>query len=434
MKHFQNRMLVVLGILLAFNYVDRLALGLMLQNIKSDLGLSDSSLGFLNGLAFAIFYSIMGVPLARWADRGNRVLIIAVTTALWSCAVVLCGYATNYPQLLLARIAVAIGEAGCIPCALSLIAEHFTRAERPRAIAKYFSGKSLSVVVGYFLAGWLITLYGWRATFALLGLPGIGLAVLAWFTLREPRSADIRTGAEVRASSELTQMDSQSRDSVSVLEAVRTLWSNRTFRSLLFCYTVASFFDFGILQWKPTFFMRSFGLDTAELGLWFAVTYGASSVVGLFWGAELAARRAALNERAQLVAMCLAYGGLAILSCVIYLSSNPIVAFIVMGIATLGINMIVAPLFAVLQSLVPPRVRATSTALMYLCANLVGMGLGPWAVGGLSDLLTARLGDESLRYALLIMCPGYLWVASYMWRASRTVMSDLAAVDSIGSG
>src|SRR5688500_10553590 len=166
-SRYKQYLLAVLLVVLASNYMDRLALGLLLQDIKVDLALSDTQLGFLSGIAFALFYSVMGLPIARWADRGNRVAIITFTTVLWSAAVALCGVAGNFVQLLLIRMVVAVGEAGCIPPAHSLIADYFTRAERPRAVAIYMLGGQLSVV-GYFAAGWLNELYGWRVTFMLL--------------------------------------------------------------------------------------------------------------------------------------------------------------------------------------------------------------------------------------------------------------------------
>src|SRR6187431_1078222 len=189
---YKHYLLAALTVILTFNYMDRVALGILLQDIKADLHLSDTQLGFLSGIAFALFYSVMGVPIARWADRGNRVTIITLTTALWSVAVALCGVATSFTQLLLTRVAVAVGEAGCIPPAFSLIADYFNRGERPRASAIYGLGAPLSTVIGYFFSGWLNDLYGWRVTFMLLGVPGLVLAALAWFTLRDPRHADAK--------------------------------------------------------------------------------------------------------------------------------------------------------------------------------------------------------------------------------------------------
>src|SRR5882672_8968801 len=158
---YKNYLLTVLLAVYAFNAVDRLALGLVLQNIKSDLALSDTQLGFLTGIAFALFYSVMGIPIARWADRGDRVTIISITTTLWSVAVILCGVAGTFLQLLLIRIGVAVGEAGCIPAANSLIPDYFTRSERPRAVGIYMLAGAISVLVGYMLGGWLNQIYGW---------------------------------------------------------------------------------------------------------------------------------------------------------------------------------------------------------------------------------------------------------------------------------
>lgn len=173
MKTSNKYWLALLTAIMVFNYVDRVAMGLLLQDIKVDLSLSDTQLGLLTGIAFASFYAVMGIPIARWADRGNRVTIISVTVALWSIAVALCGAATNFFQLLLIRMGVAIGEAGCHPPAFSLIADYFDRAERPRAVARYMLGWPLALLVGFFVGGWLNQIYGWRATFVFLGLPGV---------------------------------------------------------------------------------------------------------------------------------------------------------------------------------------------------------------------------------------------------------------------
>jgi MFS family permease len=415
-------------IILAFNFVDRLALGIVLQNIKTDLGLSDTELGFLSGIAFALFYSVMGIPIARWADRGDRVKIISLTAALWSVAVALCGMASSFLHLLLIRIGVAVGEAGCIPPANSLIADYFSRAERPRAVALYMLGGPLSVIIGYFLAGWLNQLYGWRAMFIMLGLPGIGLSALAWFTLREPRrrapAAEVAAGttAGLTAQTETTELSQATFKQVCV-----TLWTNQTFRNLMFCFSIISFFGYGILQWQPAFFIRSYGLKTGELGTWFAVIYGLGGMLGTYLGGELASRFAANNEPLQLKAMAIAYASFGFLSVFVYLAPNHYVAFGLMALTAIGGGTTNGPLYSTIQSLVPQRMRAVSIALIYLFSNLIGMGLGPLAAGFLSDALRPLVGEESLRYALLILCPGYFWGGWHVWRASRTVSRDLEA-------
>jgi MFS family permease len=432
MMTYRRYLLAVLLVIQAFNGVDGLALGLVLQNIKVDLHLSDTQLGFLSGIAFALFYSVMGIPIARWADRGNRVTIISVTATAWSVMVALCGTATSFAQLLLIRVGVAIGEAGCIPPAHSLIADYFGRAERPRAVAIYMLAGSLSTLIGYFVAGWLSEFYGWRTMFILLGLPGIIPAALAWLTLREPRLEKVVTTPADAAAPAVTAAATADTPP-SLREVFNTLWRNRTFRSLLLCLSVMSFFVSGILQWQPAFFVRSFGLKTGELGTWFALIYGIASFVGTYWGGELASRRAARNERLQLRTMAIVISSIGVVSALMYLSSSRNIAFVLLGLGVLGGCAANGPLFAIIQTLVPERMRALSIAAIYLFTNLIGAGLGPLAAGTLSDALRPLVGEESLRYALLALCPGYLWSGWYLWRAARTVMEDLKSARDPGA-
>lgn len=422
---YKNYLLGVLTVILIFNLLDRVALGLVIQDIKADLDLSDTQIGVLSGIAFAVFYSVMGLPIARWADRGNRVTIIALTTALWSVAVAMCGLAMSFVQLLLIRIGVAVGEAGCNPPAFSLIADYFDRAERPRAAAIYGIGAPLSSVIGFFLAGWLNELYGWRTTFVLLGAPGIVLALLAQFTLREPRKA--RSAA--MASAAMPSLPQGSNEiAPSMREVCSILWRNATFRDLLLCLSVMFFFLYGIFVWMPAFFMRSFALSTGELGTWLALTFGLGGVIGAYCGGTLASRYAAGNERLQLRVMAITIAAAGVLSVLTYLASNHYAAFALVGVSTMALTTVNGPLFATIQTLIPERMRAVAFAFLYLFANLIGMGLGPLAAGALSDALQLWAKEESLRYALLILAPGYLVSAWHAWRASRTVTADLATV------
>lgn len=422
----RNYLLVVLLLVLAFNQVDRMAVGLLLQDIKRELLLTDTQLGFLTGLAFALFYAVMGIPIARWADRGNRVTIIALTTALWSAAVALCGAAASFVQLLLIRVAVAVGEAGCYPPALSLISDHFPRGERPRAVSRYMLGVPLALVIGYFAAGWVNQFYGWRVTFVIIGLPGLFLALLARATLQEPRRG--------RATSDLAQPPAPPAPALGLGEVLFTLWSNRAFRHLLFCFSLTAFFAYGILQWQPAFFMRSHGFKSGELGTWFAVVHGIGGLLGTYLGGELASRYAANNERLQLAGTALLYVLLAFLKAGVYLAPDRELAFAVLMLSALGGAAGNAPIYAATQTLVPQHMRAMSVALLLFFSNLIGMGLGPLAAGMLSDALRPTLGDESLRYALLILCPGYFWAAWHLWRASRATGDANAAIRAAPGG
>jgi MFS transporter, Spinster family, sphingosine-1-phosphate transporter len=413
---YKSYLLITLTVLLLFNCLDRIALGVVLEDIKKELVLTDTQLGFLTGLAFALFYSVMGIPIARWADRGNRVTIIALTAAVWSAAVALCGLAATFVQLLLIRVVVAVGEAGCIPPAHSLISDYFTRAERPRAFAIYGMGAASSFVVGFFLAGWLNEIYGWRMTFMLFGLPGLAVAALAAFTLREPRNE--HSARNLPAQSDDVQP--------SFSEACVILWRNVTFRHLLLCNSVLFLFGYGILQWQPAFFIRSYGLTSSQVGLWLALTYGLGGLLGTYIGGEWATRRAAQNERLQLRAMSLAIGASGIVMVAAYLTRSMYLAFALIATYVLLLYAIGPLLNATIQGLVPPRLRAIAVAVVYLVANLIGMGLGPLATGALSDMLRPWAADESLRYALLLLSPGYLWGAWHAWRAGRSVAGDLA--------
>ena len=425
---YKNYLLVLLMVILAFNYVDRLAVSLVLQDIKTDFHLSDTQLGLLSGLAFALFYSIMGIPIARWADNGNRVAVITVTTALWSGAVALCGFASSFMQLLLARVGVAVGEAGCMPPAHSLIADNFARAERPKAVGLYMQGSNLSMLIGYFLAGWLSLRYGWQTMFKLLGLPGIVLAILAWFSLREPRRQQPGVQASL-AGSAATPV--QPAPQYTVTEVIVTLWNNVTFRYLWLTFSIMSFFSHGVVQWQPTFFIRTFGMRTDELGVWLTVIYGVGGALGTYLGGMLASRYARNNETLQLRATGWLYAGYGVLMAGVLLSPDKYVAIALNTLGTIGASMGSGPLFGTIQTVVPERMRAMSISLIYLLGNLIGMGLGPLAVGALSDFLNPWAGDGSLRYTLLILCPVSLWGSWYLFLAARSAARDVQTVNAL---
>ena len=411
MLSYRNYMLGLLMVILAFNYVDRQVMAIVLQDIKYDLDLSDTQLGLLSGMAFAFFYAVMGIPIARWADRGNRVTIISATAVLWSVMVMFCGMATNFIQLLLARVGVAVGEAGCLPPANSLIPEYFSKAERPRAVAIYMLGSSLSVVIGYWGGSLLNDWVGWRMTFILLGLPGVILGLLAWFTLREPRLK--KNALDVPAESH------DKDESPSLLEVIKALSGNAPFVHLLLVFTFMTFFGSGIGMWVPSFFIRVHSMAATEIGFWMAIIYGLVSAVGVYGGGVLASRYAANNERLQFQVMTVVFVLFSIIMAMTFLTPNKNTALLFLGLGVLPIASIAGPLFASIQGLVDARMRAMAIAVIYLMANLIGLGLGPLAIGAVSDAFLLRFGNESLRYALALFCPGYLIGALHLWLASR---------------
>lgn len=414
-KRYRSYLLTVLTVIFAFNFVDRLALGIVLQDIRDDLGLTDTQLGLLTGIAFAFFYAVMGIPLARWADRGNRITIIAVTTGLWSVGVALCGAAASFLQLMLVRVGVAVGEAGCQPTGQSLIADYFKREERARATSLYMLGAPISLGVGYFAAGWLNELVGWRQMFLVLALPGVLLVPLVLLTLKEPRLA--------RAA------DTPPPAAMALWPAFALLWKNETFRYLLIANSLFSLFNSGLLQWQPAFFMRSHGMTSGELGTWFAVVFGGGLFIGTYLGGELASRFAAADERRQLLFVTAGYVGMGVAKASAFIAPSAALALACLFVAMLGGGIANGPLYSTLQSLVPPQLRATAVAVILLFANLIGMGLGPLLAGVLSDAFRAWAGVESLRYSLLSLCSGFVFCGLFLWLGSRTIVRDIAAVE-----
>lgn len=414
---YRSYLLALLATILALNNIDGVALSLVLQNIKDALHLTDSELGLLTGIAFTLFYSTFGVQIGRWADRGNRVSIIAISTGLWSIMVMLVGSARAFGQLLLIRMGVAVGESGCMPPAYSLISDNFSRNERPRAIANYQLGGSLSLIIGNAMAGWLCHLYGWRTMFVLLGIPGLVVAPLAWWTLREPRIS--------RASPAAGATSGMQRPSLA--QVARELWANKTFRRIVAMLCINYFFASGMMTWQPSFFIRSYGFDTEQLGFWLSAVYGVCGFAGTYLGGYLAARYAPGDEAAQLRVLAALNAVFGLISAATYASGNPYVALSLVGLSMFGVGLEAGPLFATVQTVIPERMRAVSISVVFLFANLVGTGLGPLVVGSLSDALHPFLGQESLRYALLAMCPGYLWGGWQLWRGAQTVRADVEA-------
>lgn len=429
----KSAVLALLLPILAFNYTDGQVLALVLQSVKTDLHLTDTQLGFLSGLAFATFYAAMGIPIARLADRGNRVAIISATTAIWSMFAMACGAATSFLQLFLVRVGVAVGEAGCLPPAQSLLADYFSRAERARAFAIYALGSPLSVVLGGFAAGWINEYFGWRKTFVILGAPGIVLALLAWLLLRDPRRLVQRVPVTESPSQCTIAPVSEAARAGSpglpqrraFMDVARVLARTITFRHLLIAYTALNFCAYGTFQWLPSFFIRTHGMTTGELGTWQLLIWAVVGTCATYAGGAIVHRVAPTDERRQLRLISLSVMVFCALTILVYLASRRYVALGTLMLAAPFYTGIFGPMLAVNQSVVPENMRATAAALTLFFANLIGMGLGGFTVGLLSDALTPAFGHDSLRYSLLVLSPVWLWCAFEFWRASHTVASDI---------
>lgn len=281
---YRNYLLTSLVVLYAFNSVDSVAIGIALQSIKVSLHLTDTQLGLLTGIAFTLFYAGFGLPMGRWADRGNRIAVLSVTRLLWAVFVILTGRATSFLELLVIRAGTAVGESGCLPPAYSLISEYFSREERPRALGFFYLGLPFASIIGYVASGWLLQAYGWRVMFTIIGLPGILLGLITKLTLREPRKQ--------RSPPIAQSMHTQA----SFRQALRSLYRNATYRNVLLALVVSYFFTCNA-QWQLTYFVREYGLKSGVLGTWFAIIYGIPALFGTVAGGLIASRWAETNDR-----------------------------------------------------------------------------------------------------------------------------------------
>jgi MFS family permease len=400
----------VLGLLFVvnvFNFVDRQILAILLEPIKADLGASDTAMGFLTGIAFALFYTVAGIPIARAADRGSRRTVIAIGLALWSGMTAASGLVRSYGQLALARIGVGVGEAACSPPAHSLLADYFPPERRATALAVYAMGIHVGILFGFIVGGWMNEWLGWRAAFFVVGLPGLVLAVLVRTTVREPPHVHAAAAP------------------ISSRAAVGTLWRMRSLRQMALGAALHSFAGYGVAAWAPAFLARVHHMRSGEAGTWLGLVTGFGGICGAVLGGRLADRLGARDARWYLWVPAIA----SVVEVPFWIAfalwpdARPA---ILIGIpAIVGGAMWLGPVFGTTQTLVPPEMRALASALLLFVVNLIGLGLGPQAVGVLNDVLAPRFGAEAIRYSLLLVGLTNAWAAVHFALAARTVRADL---------
>jgi MFS family permease len=390
--------------------MDRQILAILQELIRADLGLTDTQLGLLAGFAFAIFYATLGIPVARLADRGNRVNIIAIALTLWSLMTAVCGLAQNFVQLLLARIGVGVGEAGSSPPSHSIIADLYPPEKRAGAMGIYSLGVVLGTALGTIIGGTVAHYYGWRVAMFTVGLPGIALAIIIKLVMVEPR----------RGLSDAQQVaEGESKGTIPPLsEGFRAMLANRPAFHLVMGVTITSMIGYGHAAFGPSFMQRSLGMemiDVARIVAPVGAVMGTISAVGGGWLANRLAVRYGLYAQSWLV-FALKCVGLP-LSFLFYFSDTPEIAIPAYWLAVLLISSYLGPTFALIQGLAPLRMRALWAAITLLVINLVGLGLGPTLIGIVSDLLRPQFGEESLRWAMLTFAAATPWALYHYWRA-----------------
>ncbi len=373
----------VVGILLVvytLNFLDRQIVSILAAPIQTDLGLSDLQVGLITGLAFAVFYSVLGLPLAWLADRFNRVRLLAIACALWSGMTAVCGLAQSFTTLFLARVGVGVGEAACVPTSHSIISDYFGPEGRAKALAIFAMGIPVGTLAGLWIGGAVADAYGWRAAFLVLGIPGLLLALLTWLTVAEPaRAAHAPPAPKLGA-------------------AVGTLLRTPAYVRLTLAAAMASVAGYGLVAFLGVFFVRSYGLSLSEIGLGLGLAIGIGGALGsiaggyfrtLLGGARGARRGAgaALAAATPLVLLAL-------------WAPSAVAAFAILLVVSALNSCWYGPVFSEVQELAEPRTRAMAAAVFNLIVNLLGLGLGPSLVGALSDL--AGRGGASPADALRI--------------------------------
>ena len=419
----------VLTAVYASSQVDRQIMGMLLEPIRLELNASDTQMGFLIGLTFAVFYATLGMPIAMLADRSNRRNIIVAAISVWSAMTVLCGSAATFAQLALARIGVGVGEAGSSPPSHSIISDLFGPAQRGTAMGVFALGVNIGLLLAYLVGGWVSENWGWRVTFVVVGLPGLIIAALLYLTVSEPRRGAIEASAsdEPRADDE---PPTEAQESAPKFRSVAAyMWRVRSIRHLTIGASLAGFIGYGFVLWMPTFLVRSHGLSPTEVGLVLALMAGVVGGIGTFSAGKLAdvlAKRD-VRWRAWIVAGA-KIGYVPFLACV-FLVDELWLALVIYIVPAFFGGFYLAPTFALIQSLVSLRMRALASSIVLFVLNIIGMGFGPQLVGIMSDFFADDYGKESLRMALLVLTFLNFWCGYHYFIAARTLEQDLAEIE-----
>lgn len=415
-----RRVRVTLWILLIvyiFNFIDRQIVNILAEPIARDLDLSDTQIGLMTGLAFALFYTVLGIPIARLADRAStsRPKLIAIALAVWSAMTALCGLAQNFWQLLLARIGVGVGEAGCTPPAHSLISDLVPPEKRSSALAFYSLGIPIGTLMGMIIGGTLVDFLGWREAFLIVGLPGVALALVVWFVLKDPRQADAQ--AILRAQNQPAALP--------IGEALREVMGSRAFILLLCAGSAASFLAYGKTTWTTIFFQRTHEMTPGQVGLWFGLLGGVGGILGTWLGGYLADRFGAKNRRHVLSAPAIGMALAVPLALLAYQAPTWPLALALLFVPTVFNSFYYGPTYSAAQGLVPLRARAIAAATLLFFQNLIGLGLGPLFFGMLSDWIQPAVGADSVRYVLYGAAVLGLVPAFFFWRCGLLLNEEL---------
>ncbi len=433
-KSYRAYVLGALLIVYTFNFIDRVVIGIIQEPIKHEFGLTDFQLGLLGGPAFAILYTLLGIPIARLAERTNRMAVLTICLAIWSAMTAACGFAINYATLFAARVGVSIGEAGCTPPANSVISDYFPAERRATALSIYALGIPIGSMIAAVGGGWIATEVGWREAFIWLGVPGVLLALIVKLTVKEPpRSAP-------------------QAETPSFSSALAALAKKPTFWHVAFGSALASFVGYGVGQYLTSFMIRTHGFTLFQGATLVGVVLGLCAAIGTFSSGFLADRISKRHPNALSWLPALGFVFATPLYLLSFVLPNIWLAMPALMVGAITHYFYLGPMYAVTQGVVAPRMRATAVAVLLFVVNLIGYGLGPPVIGALSDFLAngqlapfnldtaicaepamradtqcASGVETGLRWAMMIGVCGYLWAAFHFLLSARTLRRDWVA-------
>lgn len=417
---YRSYVLLVLVIVYTFNFIDRQIVGILAVPIKAELHLSDSQLGLMGGLAFALFYTLLGIPIARLADRVSRTAIMTAALALWSLMTAVCGLTQNFAQLFVARVGVGVGEAGGVTPAYSLICDYFPVKERARALGVYSFGIPIGAALGIVLGGYITSLMSWRMAFFIVGLAGLVLTPLLKFTVHEP----VRGALDLMHSGGDRAAGAADNDAPGLFKVMAMLTRKPSFWGLSLGASCASMVGYGLFFWAPSFLVRSYHLSLLHASLSYGAMVLVGGLIGIWSGGMLADRygegRRAMYAFIPAIAFLttVPFYVAGVLSATLWISFAVLLVPTALGLVWLG------PVLTAVQHLVPGNTRATASALFLFINNLIGIGLGTTLIGVVSDAMRVRFGVESLRYAILAGSGFYLIAAMLLLFAGRKLAKD----------
>ena len=425
-RAYPRYVLTVLGALAILNYYDRNLISILVEPIKQGLHLDDAQIGLLSGIAFALAYGVCGIPLARLADRYGRVRVLTAGVVVWSVMTVLTAKAVNFATMAMARAGVALGEAGAFPSMQALVAEYFPPQRRGTALSIIGVCGGLGLTLAFAGGGLLNDWLGWRGAFLLSGAPGLVLAAVLWFTVREPKRSDPGNPERSAAADE------------GMRSSLRVLIGRRSYVHLCLGLGFAAIGAYAQTAWQPAFLMRTYHLSAAKVGGYYSAAVGPATLISIFLGGMLndwLLRRK--HNAAPLWILAATFAFSVPLNLVFYQLHDFSVVMVMTLFATVLGGLWVAPSYALVQSLAGPRQRAFAAAVFMLIVNVIGLSAGPYFGGLLSDVLAPSFGIRSLGIGLCVLNVTYVIGVVHFLLATRTVDADItqaegSAIPSLG--